>query len=166
MSLAPATSSDHSDVIAVLDAMEGACPHLTAEFDGETFYMNAAAASSAHGRAIGHLFAHLADQLQPTHTWSTDSRIRFDDGRVGAPDLVVFERSALTGDEPPSISTVHLLVEVLSPSTRHHDLGWKLEAARRAQVDYWVVEPTADPDKPWADITVHHFGPESAYRAP
>ena len=62
------------------------------------------------------------------------------------PDVLVARRADLTGHELPRPPL--LAVEVLSPSTRHIDLGLKRSRYEAAGCpSYWVVDPGAD-DQP------------------
>jgi Uma2 family endonuclease len=56
------------------------------------------------------------------------------------PDVVVFDADEL--DDKHLTKAPHLVVEVLSPSTRVIDLGTKKLLYERGGVpDYWVVDP-------------------------
>lgn len=56
------------------------------------------------------------------------------------PDVLVFDAKEV--DEPRLTRTPHLVVEVLSPSSRSQDLGSKLLAYAKAGVPaYWVIDP-------------------------
>ncbi|MBE6112309.1 MAG: Uma2 family endonuclease [Peptococcaceae bacterium] len=71
------------------------------------------------------------------------------DGNVLRPDLVVF---CNRDDEIPEI-----VFEILSPSTRHRDLGIKLVKYQQMGVkEYWIIDPKA------RTITVHDFVNEHA----
>lgn len=61
------------------------------------------------------------------------------------PDLVFFRRGNQPRPGDPYFQGVpDLIVEVLSPSTRHRDRGIKLEAYQDAGVpEYWLVDPKA-----------------------
>jgi Uma2 family endonuclease len=62
---------------------------------------------------------------------------------VVEPDLLVARRSDLTDRDLPTAPL--LAVEVLSPSTRHIDLGLKLRRYETAGCpSYWVVDPGTD----------------------
>lgn len=73
------------------------------------------------------------------------------------PDVLVFDAGEV--DQPRLTRTPHLVVEVLSPSTRAQDLGSKLLAYAKAGVPaYWIV----DPEPP---VTLQVFALEgAAYR--
>ncbi len=72
------------------------------------------------------------------------------------PDVVVVEREE--AGEPKLTRVPLLVVEVLSPSTRRHDLGSKLLAYAGYGVPaYWVVDP-----EPPVTLVVFGPGPESA----
>lgn len=80
------------------------------------------------------------DVFQPDLLFVSRARLDriADDGVHGAPDLVV---------------------EVLSPSTRHLDLGAKRKTyARHGVIEYWVVDPAAQ------TITVYDLQAVPAYR--
>src|SRR5579884_243456 len=68
--------------------------------------------------------------------------VRFADNTVLQPDLIVVrqERLQIVGanciEGPPD-----LVVEILSPSTRGNDLGWKMDRYARFGVpEYWIVD--------------------------
>ncbi len=64
---------------------------------------------------------------------------------VVQPDLIfVPHENAEIVHEPFVLGAPALVVEVLSPSTRQRDRGYKLEAyARHGVREYWIVDPSA-----------------------
>jgi Uma2 family endonuclease len=63
-----------------------------------------------------------------------------DPATVLEPDVLVFDADEV--DQPRLTRTPHLVVEVLSPSSRSQDLGSKMLAYAKAGVPaYWVVDP-------------------------
>lgn len=73
------------------------------------------------------------------------------------PDLLL-TRDADLGEQDLEGAPV-LVVEVLSPTTWHRDLGPKLEAYARAGVEhYWVMAPKIP------SLTVHRLGTDGHYR--
>jgi Uma2 family endonuclease len=99
------------------------------------------APSRAHQRAVGnlHLLLHAAcpptlEVLFAPFDWLVD------DHNVFEPDLLVARRDDFTDWYLPCPPV--LAVEVLSPTTRHRDLGRKRDAyARAGLANYWVVDP-------------------------
>ena len=76
--------------------------------------------------------------------------VALDDRSVLQPDLLVAPRRAFTAQDLPTAPL--LVVEILSPSTRHIDLGLKKARYETAGTSaYWVV----DPDGP--SITAWHL---------
>lgn len=76
--------------------------------------------------------------------------VTLDDRSVLQPDLLVAPRSAFTAGDLPAAPL--LVVEVLSPSTRHIDLGLKKSRYETAGTPaYWVVDPAGP------SITVWHL---------
>lgn len=81
----------------------------------------------------------------------------FGDGEtVLIPDLLIADRAQLT--EKDHAGPPVLVVEVLSPTTWHRDLGEKMAAYAHAGVrHYWVIAP----DVP--SVTVYQLGGEGGY---
>lgn len=72
------------------------------------------------------------------------------------PDLLVARSSDLTQTHLPAPPL--LVVEVLSPTTWHRDLGEKMAAYAASGVEhYWVVAPQAP------SLTVHRLGADGRY---
>jgi Uma2 family endonuclease len=100
------------------------------------------APNTAHQRAISRLMVLLAaavpegtEALVGPVDWYVRPTTYFE------PDLVVVRRDAL-GDGQRLLEPPVLAVEVLSPSTRHRDVGLKLRAYEDAGLAwYWVVDP-------------------------
>lgn len=64
-------------------------------------------------------------------------------GRVVQPDLIFIrrERLAIVG-ETQIVGAPDLVVEIVSPSSRKRDLGWKLRAYEAEGIPfYWVADP-------------------------
>lgn len=101
------------------------------------------APSRLHQRAAGELFVLLRAACPPRFEALTAPFDWFiTDVRYFEPDLLVVER--VEGDERRFEGTPLLAVEVLSPSTRHRDLGLKRTAYAEAGLGhYWVVDPDA-----------------------
>ena len=100
-----------------------------------------------HQRAQMRLIQFLtkADEGGYGQLWAAPLDIVFDEHNVTEPDLLFIRRDRLfiVGDKnvqgPPD-----LLVEILSESTAHRDLGVKLRAYEKFGVPYyWVVDPVA-----------------------
>ena len=94
-----------------------------------------------HQRCVGALFALLRNARQSGHTvLVAPFDVRLSRITVLEPDVLVARTTDLTPDrlEGPPL----LAVEILSPSTRHIDLGSKRLAYQDAAVPaYWLVEP-------------------------
>ena len=94
-----------------------------------------------HQRCVGALHALLRDGRQPGHpVLVAPVDVRLSRVTVLEPDILVARTSDLTEarlEGPPLLA-----VEVLSPSTRHIDLGAKRLAYEDAGVPaYWLVDP-------------------------
>lgn len=79
---------------------------------------------------------------RPTGTAIAPAPLDFvpDPATVLEPDVLVFDAAEV--DQPRLTRTPHLVVEVLSPSSRSQDLGSKLLAYAQAGIpSYWVVDP-------------------------
>jgi Uma2 family endonuclease len=116
--------------------------------------------SPVHQEVVSELTAVLRPLVPPQ--WSVlsgplDVVLPAHDGdTVLQPDLLIAHRERLTakGHDGPPV----LVVEVLSPTTWHRDLGAKMAAYAEAGVPhYWVVAPTT------RSITVYELGPDGAY---
>lgn len=100
------------------------------------------APNTAHQRAITQLIVRLAaavpDEME-TLVGPVDWYVR--PTTYFEPDLVVVRRDARS-DAQRLLEPPVLAVEVLSPSTRHRDVGLKLRAYEDAGLPcYWVVDP-------------------------
>ena len=111
---------------------------------------------SRHQQIVQRLLVSFATGLGPAghgELWLPQG-LRVDDANVFVPDLF-WIRAGTTLDPDAHVldSVPPLVIEVLSPSTRAHDTGPKLDGYLRAGVtEVWLV----DPDTP--TITVHHRG--------
>lgn len=111
-----------------------------------------------HQRAVARLWR-LLDDGAPAHleVFLAALDVVLSDRTVMQPDVLVARRADLTDRNLP-VPPV-LAVEVLSPSTRHIDLGTKRLAFEAAGVaSYWVV----DPDAP--SLTVFELEGDGTYR--
>jgi len=110
--------------------------------------------SVGHAKTKGAVYAALLADIRarglPCHALPDGATVRIDDATAYEPDAVVY-----CGEKHPSsaveVPNPVIIVEVLSPSTRHIDLSAKL-------ADYFRVPSVAhylivDPDKP---RIVHH----------
>lgn len=97
--------------------------------------------STAHQRAVGNLYMLLRPACPPDlEAFVAPFDWLVDDHNVFVPDLLVARTRDLTERNLPRPPV--LAVEVLSPTTRHRDLGRKRDAyARAGLADYWVVDP-------------------------
>lgn len=82
--------------------------------------------------------------------------MRIDDDNVFVPDLIWVPAGTVLDPGAHILPVVPpLVIEVLSPSTRHHDLGRKREGYLRSGVaEVWIVDGEAD------TVTVHRRGIE------
>lgn len=118
------------------------------------------APGTLHQRAVVRLIVHLSSPL-PEDTELLiapyDVVLTTTDGDTTLqPDLLL----ARTGDLTPTHLTgaPALVVEVLSPTTWHRDLGTKMAAYAEAGVEhYWVLTPTTP------SLTVYHLGSTGSY---
>ncbi|MCB0970178.1 MAG: Uma2 family endonuclease [Acidimicrobiales bacterium] len=99
-----------------------------------------------HAVVVNHLTIVL-NQACPPHLQVVPGGLEWiiDDGTLLVPDLMVYDPTAVHPDDgllaPPL-----LVVEVLSPTTRRHDLVHKRRAyARGGCRHYWIVDPL----EPW-----------------
>lgn len=106
--------------------------------DGELFV--APEPSLQHQRVNGLLWRALQDAAPADLEVFLPVDLRLSNIRQVQPDITVARRTDATGsflDRPPL-----LVVEVLSPSNRGHDLSVKRELYEQAGVpSYWMVEP-------------------------
>lgn len=114
----------------------------------------------AHQEAVAALLGLLRAALPPPQIAlpaPMDVMIQTADGdTVLQPDLVVGERAGLVakGYEGPPV----MVVEVLSPTTWHRDLGEKMAAYAYAGVPhYWVLAPETP------SLTVYRLGQDGSY---
>jgi Uma2 family endonuclease len=120
--------------------------------DGNVFAMSPESAGHAEKKAAVHaaLLADIRVRGLPCHALPDGMTVRVDDATAYEPDAVVY-----CGDKLPSsaVEVPHpvIVVEVLSPSTRHIDLAAKLaDYFRLPSVAHYLI---VDPDKP---RIVHH----------
>lgn len=104
------------------------------------------APSPLHQRVIRELLLLLVDTCPADHeAFPAPFDWFVTDWRYFEPDVLVVPR--IHGNPRRFEGTPLLAVEVLSPSTRHRDLGLKKTAYAEAGLEhYWVVDP--DPDAP------------------
>lgn len=118
--------------------------------NGETVMM--ATPSSTHQEISGALFVQLYNYLEGKQCWvyaapfavrlfEQDGDSPEDVDTMVEPDLsVICDRSKI--DKRGCKGTPDLVIEILSPSTRHHDRLVKLGLYQRAGVrEYWIVNP-------------------------
>jgi Uma2 family endonuclease len=101
-----------------------------------------------HSRTKGHVFATLRDAIMaanlPCEALGDGPGVRIDDHTVYEPDALVF-----CGGAPPPESMLIpnpvIVVEVLSPTTRHHDTSAKLIGyfTLPSVAHYLVIDPEA-----------------------
>jgi Uma2 family endonuclease len=83
--------------------------------------------------------------------FSAPTDVVFGRHRATQPDLLFIRRERLHIITPASIQGApDLIVEILSPSSRADDFGWKMTLYAREGVPYyWVVDPTARTVQPY-----------------
>ncbi len=101
--------------------------------------------SVLHQRLVGWLFLVIAGFVQRDHLGEVllaPLDVELSDGRVLQPDLLFVSsarRDVIT--DARIIGAPDLVVEISSPTTRHHDLVGKRDAYREAGVrEYWFVD--------------------------
>lgn len=96
-----------------------------------------------HQSVVGQLHLRLCAACPPElRVLLAPFDVALDDDTVMQPDLLVARRTSFTRTDLPCAPL--LAVEVLSPSTRHIDLGLKRSRFEEAGVAaYWVVDPLA-----------------------
>lgn len=102
-----------------------------------------------HQRQLGRLYS-LMDEACPPElvVLFAPFDVKISDLTVLQPDLLVAPRSAFSDKNLPGAPL--LAVEVLSPSTRHIDLGLKRSAYEAAGCpSYWVVDPSVPSITAW-----------------
>jgi Uma2 family endonuclease len=120
--------------------------------DGSVFAMSPESLGHAEKKAAVHaaLLADIRARGLPCHALPDGTTVRIDDATAYEPDAVVY----CGARHPPSAVEVPnpvIVVEVLSPSTRHIDLSAKLaDYFRLPSVAHYLI---VDPDKP---RIVHH----------
>jgi Uma2 family endonuclease len=113
--------------------------------DGDVFAMSPESAGHAERKVAVHaaLLADIRARRLPCHVLPDGMTVRIDDATAYEPDAVVYcgEKLAPSSVEVPNPVIV---VEVLSPSTRHIDLSAKLADYFRlpSVVHYLIVDPT------------------------
>jgi len=115
--------------------------------DGVIYYMSPGAAQP-HQEIIGNLYLQLGNFLEgkpckvflPPFDVCLNAKGDKDRSTVQPDIMVVCDKSKLDGKR--CNGAPDLLVEVLSPSNRRHDLFIKLNAYLKAGVrEYWIVDP-------------------------
>ena len=113
-----------------------------------------------HAVVVNHLSVSL-NRACPPHLQVIPGGLEWivDDGTMLVPDLMVYD-PALVDPDDGLLAPPLLVVEVLSPTTRRHDLVAKRRAYARGGCDrYWIVDPIG----PWVltlELTDH-----GSYRA-
>ncbi|MFN8076430.1 MAG: Uma2 family endonuclease [Kineosporiaceae bacterium] len=97
--------------------------------------------TSDHQRAAKLIDMALTAALQPGHEALQGINIIPHDLTLAIPDVAVVEEGVSALGYTPA--QVVLVVEVLSPSTRLHDLSLKRELYASWGLTYWVVDPVA-----------------------
>jgi len=110
-----------------------------------------------HQRIAGDLYVQLRYLVGPDRVVISPIDVFLDDENVFQPDVLVTP-APLTRDAD-DVGIPCLVIEVLSPSTRHRDRREKLGTYLEAGVaEVWIV----DPDDP--SIEIHTIGGEAAFR--
>ena len=116
-------------------------------YQGEMFAM--AGASPRHAGIVTNLVGQLWQQLKgrPCQAYSNDLRLRVTPtGLFTYPDvMVVCGGPQFAENDRNTLLNPTIIIEVLSPSTREHDKGWKFDHYRRlpSLTDYLTVEQSA-----------------------
>jgi Uma2 family endonuclease len=120
--------------------------------DGAIVAMSPEGAAHAERKAAIHavLLAAVRARRLPCHVLPDGMTVRINDATAYEPDALVYCGAKLT---PTAVEVPHpiIVVEVLSPSTRHIDLSAKLaDYFRLASVAHYLI---VDPEKP---RIIHH----------
>ena len=112
-------------------------------YDGEIYVSPAPV--PAHQRVSSKCHGHLlrAEAAGYGVVLAAPIEVKLRQGRVVQPDLIFIrrERLAIIG-ETQIVGAPDLVVEIVSPSSRKRDLGWKLRAYEAEGVPfYWAVDP-------------------------
>lgn len=126
--------------------IERAAEFKSEYLDGQMFAM--AGAAPAHAKLVTNLTGLLWLQLKAKgyDVFGSDMRIKAPRGNFYAyPDLSAVCTPHFTEDRPGSLINPVLIVEVLSPSTRHYDSGEKFRRYRTIPsfVEYLLVDQSA-----------------------
>lgn len=102
-----------------------------------------------HQRVVTRLWALLTHGASPGHeVFVAPLDIRLSPDTVVQPDILVATTASITDrriEGPPVLA-----IEVLSPSTRHFDLGLKLSRYEAAGCpNYWVIDPAEPSLRAW-----------------
>ncbi|MCK0110674.1 Uma2 family endonuclease [Ornithinimicrobium sp. F0845] len=121
-----------------------------------------------HQRVVTKLWALLAGPAPPGHeVFVAPLDIRLGPDTMVQPDVLVAADSSVSDRRVEG--TPLLAVEILSPSTRHIDLGLKLSRYEAAECpDYWVIDPHEESLRAWHltdqgyELVAHVTGDEAA----
>ena len=147
----PTKREDGVDVVALLNLMESKVPGARAQYLSDVFTLEQP--TIAHQRTTSELMRsiNMPDGLDMLY------RTRITDGELWInPDLVVVPGAPIGSNLPLpwDPSELHLMVEILSPTSEPYDRGPKREFAQRHQIDYWIVHP----GDPWKWIEHMPYG--------
>ncbi len=108
------------------------------------YYDGAAVAMSGgsydHARITTNTVVALSGQVRaPCEVFTSELRVQTADGFTTYPDASVVCENRRSETDPNAVVTPSVLFEVLSPSTRDHDLGFKFEQYRRIPTATHIV---------------------------
>jgi len=117
---------------------------------------------------VGELYIHLKGKICEVYAAPFDVRLNVGEGEdtVVQPDiLVICDRDKL--DHKGAKGVPELVIEILSPSTTHHDRVRKFEKYIQYGVkEYWIVDPLNKNVEVYMlgikDLTIYHMGSKVA----
>lgn len=112
-------------------------------YDGEIYVSPAPVPAHQRVSANTHALLLRAEMAGHGVSFAAPIEVKLGRGRVVQPDLIFIrrERLAIIG-ETQIVGAPDLVVEIVSPSSRKRDLGWKLRAYEAAGIPfYWVADP-------------------------
>lgn len=107
-------------------------------YDGVAVAMSGG--SHDHARLVTNVVVTLAGPVQPPcDVFTSELRVQTADGFTTYPDASIVCENRRATNDPNAVVTPSVLFEVLSPSTRDHDLGFKFEQYRRIPTATHIV---------------------------
>ncbi|MBD3192850.1 MAG: hypothetical protein GF308_19580 [Candidatus Heimdallarchaeota archaeon] len=132
---------------------------LKLDYDGECLYIHSPA-TYQHEKIVFKVMTLLTTYFKE-HPLKGDARgshfsIHLPNGKRVEPDVVVIPPESVRPEETTYIGTPLMVVEVLSPSTRNHDLKTKKEWYMENETpEIWFVDPLKE------KITVYYYSEET-----